>query len=72
MCLFTINGLKSYISNLKLIVTIGDVVVVSIHWGGNWGYEISKAQCEFARTLIDLGVDIVHGHSSHHVKGIEV
>jgi len=50
-----------------------DVVVVSIHWGGNWGYEISEAQVDFAHRLIDeFGVDVVHGHSSHHVKGLEV
>ena len=46
---------------------------MSIHWGGNWGYEISARQQAFARSLIDAaGVDVVHGHSSHHVKGIEV
>lgn len=51
----------------------GDCVVVSIHWGGNWGYEVSSAQREFAHRLIDLAhVDVVHGHSSHHPKGIEV
>lgn len=50
-----------------------DIVIVSIHWGGNWGYAVSQAQREFARQLIDRGgVDLVHGHSSHHVKGMEV
>ena len=51
----------------------GDIVVASIHWGGNWDYGIPDTQREFARLLIDTaGVDVVHGHSSHHVKGIEV
>lgn len=51
----------------------GDLLVVSVHWGGNWGYEVSTEQRRFARQLIDLvGVDIVHGHSSHHVKAIEI
>lgn len=51
----------------------GDIVVASIHWGGNWGYTIPLAHREFARNLIDrAGVDIIHGHSSHHVLGIEV
>ncbi|HEX8011068.1 MAG TPA: CapA family protein [Casimicrobiaceae bacterium] len=51
----------------------GDIVVLSIHWGGNWGYEISAAEQAFAHGLIDrAGVDLIHGHSSHHVKGIEV
>lgn len=50
----------------------GDVTIASLHWGGNWGYEIPDQQVKFAHRLIDEGVDIVHGHSSHHVKGIEV
>jgi poly-gamma-glutamate capsule biosynthesis protein CapA/YwtB (metallophosphatase superfamily) len=51
----------------------GDVTVVSIHWGGNWGYEISTEQRNFAHELIDrAGVSIVHGHSSHHPQAIEV
>lgn len=50
-----------------------DVVVVSIHWGRNWGFEIPQEQRDFARRLVEAeSVDIVHGHSSHHVKGIEV
>jgi poly-gamma-glutamate capsule biosynthesis protein CapA/YwtB (metallophosphatase superfamily) len=50
----------------------GDVAVVSIHWGPNWGYEIPVRVQRFARRLVDGGVDIVHGHSSHHPKGIEI
>jgi poly-gamma-glutamate synthesis protein (capsule biosynthesis protein) len=51
----------------------GDVVVLSIHWGANWGYEVTDDERAFARALIDSGaVDLVHGHSSHHPKGIEV
>ena len=50
-----------------------DVVVASIHWGGNWGYTISRDQRDFAHALIDSAdVDVIHGHSSHHVKGVEV
>lgn len=50
----------------------GDLMIVSIHWGGNWGYEIPPEQITFAHRLIEEGVAIVHGHSSHHVKAIEV
>ena len=51
----------------------GDVVVVSIHWGGNWGYPIAEDEQAFARRLIETGVvDVIHGHSSHHPKAIEV
>jgi poly-gamma-glutamate capsule biosynthesis protein CapA/YwtB (metallophosphatase superfamily) len=51
---------------------LGDVLVASIHWGSNWGYDIPPEQIAFAHRLIDEGVAIVHGHSSHHVKAIEV
>ena len=51
----------------------GDIVVFSVHWGSNWGYDIPASHREFARKLIDnAGVDVVHGHSSHHPLGIEV
>jgi poly-gamma-glutamate synthesis protein (capsule biosynthesis protein) len=50
----------------------GDVAVVSIHWGSNWGYDVDADQARFARRLIDGGVDLVHGHSSHHPRPIEV
>ncbi|HLB05374.1 MAG TPA: CapA family protein [Thermodesulfobacteriota bacterium] len=50
-----------------------DIVVASIHWGGNWGYEIPSEQRRFAHGLIDEAeIDVIHGHSSHHVKGIEI
>ena len=58
---------------VKKIKQKNDIVVASIHWGGNWGYKVPGAQRRFAHRLIEkAGVDIVHGHSSHHVKGIEV
>jgi poly-gamma-glutamate capsule biosynthesis protein CapA/YwtB (metallophosphatase superfamily) len=51
----------------------GDLAIVSLHWGSNWGYEIPDEQQRFARTLIDrANVSIIHGHSSHHAKAIEV
>ncbi len=51
----------------------GDMIVVSIHWGPNWGYRVPEAHRRFARALIDeAGVDVVHGHSSHHPLGFEV
>ena len=49
-----------------------DLLVASIHWGSNWGYHVPPQQIAFAHRLVEGGVAIVHGHSSHHVKGIEV
>ena len=66
----TAEAMARPVSGLK---QAGDLLVVSIHWGGNWGYEVPGEQRRFAQALIDIaGVDLVHGHSSHHVKGIEV
>jgi len=51
----------------------GDIVIASIHWGPNWGYDISSEEERFSHGLVDeAGVDVVHGHSSHHLKAIEV
>ncbi|HYP67077.1 MAG TPA: CapA family protein [Thiobacillaceae bacterium] len=51
----------------------GDLVVVSLHWGSNWGYAIPDEHRSFAHALIDeAGADVVYGHSSHHPRGIEV
>lgn len=50
----------------------GDLRVVSVHWGSNWGYEVPRQHRRFAHRLIDEGVHLVHGHSSHHPRPIEV
>lgn len=63
---------RDVVNRVGQVRRAGDIVVVSIHWGGNWGYPIPQAQIDFAHRLVEGGVDIVHGHSSHHVKAIEV
>lgn len=51
----------------------GNIVVLSLHWGDNWGYEIPAEHVTFAHRLIDeAGIDLIYGHSSHHALGIEV
>ncbi len=50
-----------------------DLVVVSIHWGANWGYRVPESHRAFAHRLVSqAGVDVVHGHSSHHPMAIEL
>jgi len=50
-----------------------DLLVASIHWGPNWGYEIPLEQRKLAHDLIDAaGFSVVHGHSSHHPLAIEI
>ncbi|HEY9371334.1 CapA family protein, partial [Streptomyces sp.] len=49
----------------------GDIVVVSLHWGSNWGYGVPPADVALGHALIDGGADIVYGHSSHHPRPLE-
>jgi poly-gamma-glutamate synthesis protein (capsule biosynthesis protein) len=57
----------------KLRGSGADIVVLSIHWG--WmPIPIIDPPCRyrrFARRMIDCGIDIVHGHSSHLLQGVE-
>jgi poly-gamma-glutamate synthesis protein (capsule biosynthesis protein) len=57
---------------VRQVRRVHDLVVASIHWGGNWGYDVPYAHVQFAHGLVDSGVDLVHGHSSHHPRPIEV
>jgi len=50
----------------------GDAVVVSLHWGSNWGDEVEPEHVRFAHALVEGGVDVVYAHSSHHPRAIEV
>jgi len=51
----------------------GDVVVVSLHWGPNWGYRVRSGERRFAHRLVEGGaVDVIHGHSSHHPRPVEI
>ena len=62
----TVKTVLSVKEQVRKIKKSGDVVVASIHWGGNWGYDVPEEQREFAHNLIDKAdVDVIHGHSSH-------
>jgi poly-gamma-glutamate capsule biosynthesis protein CapA/YwtB (metallophosphatase superfamily) len=49
-----------------------DLVIFSIHWGPNMRDRPSDEFIAFARSVIDAGADIFHGHSAHVFQGIEV
>lgn len=75
--LYVVEDRKDFIPelqhSLRALRRKGDIAVASIHWGPNWGYEIEGWQIGLAHRLIDeAGFDLVHGHSSHHVLGMEV
>jgi poly-gamma-glutamate capsule biosynthesis protein CapA/YwtB (metallophosphatase superfamily) len=60
------------VRRIGLAKSRGELVVVSVHWGSNWGYDIPGANVRLGHRLIDQGADVVFGHSSHHPRPIEV
>ncbi|MDN3656584.1 CapA family protein [Ferruginibacter paludis] len=49
-----------------------DIVVVSMHWGPNMRQEPSDEFIAFAHDMVEMGADIIHGHSAHIFQGVEV
>lgn len=69
----SVRAAQEVARTLAVVRAPGDRTVVSLHWGGNWGFHLPGAHRDFAHRLIDLGAaDVVHGHSSHHPLPIEV
>jgi poly-gamma-glutamate capsule biosynthesis protein CapA/YwtB (metallophosphatase superfamily) len=65
-------------ARLKNLITSHDakstssLKIFSVHWGPNYAWQPSAEIRGLAHFLIDeCGIDIVHGHSSHHVQGVE-
>lgn len=60
-----------FFASVKKIRAQVDLLIVSAHWGPNWGRVPPAKHVSFAHALIDEGADIVFGHSGHIVRGIE-
>lgn len=69
---FSEASVRRIAQSIRSVKKEGDIVVCSLHWGRNWGYEIHSQEIQFAHRLIESGAEIIHGHSSHHIKGIEI
>jgi poly-gamma-glutamate synthesis protein (capsule biosynthesis protein) len=65
------NNYDELLEDVKRLKETVDIVILSIHWGGNYERHVSKEHRIFAEKAIKSGVDIIHGHSSHHVKYID-
>ncbi len=48
-----------------------DLLIVSIHWGEEKDYKGTALQKSYGHEIIDAGADLVLGHHSHVVGGIE-
>ncbi|MGL4622809.1 CapA family protein [Chroococcidiopsis sp.] len=47
------------------------LVVLSVHWGPNMVTAPTPQFRQFARAVVDCGVDLIHGHSAHLFQGME-
>ncbi|WP_077490192.1 CapA family protein [Sinomonas mesophila] len=47
-------------------------LVLSAHWGPNWGTAVPPDHAALAHALVDAGADAVFGHSAHIFRGVEV
>lgn len=66
----SLNVLKPQIQSLKEQHV--DLILLSIHWGGNWDRSPPAHHQVLAKAALDAGVDIIHGHSGHVIQGIEI
>lgn len=48
-----------------------DILTVAAHWGPNWGYEPPPRQIPFAHRMVEMGADIIFGHSGHVFRAVE-
>jgi poly-gamma-glutamate synthesis protein (capsule biosynthesis protein) len=51
--------------------TQAEVVIVSIHWGGEYQAEPSARQQTLARTLAEAGATVIAGHGPHVLQRVE-
>ncbi len=49
-----------------------DVVIVSLHWGAEYASRPSREQRELARALAEAGADLILGHHTHTLQGMEL
>jgi poly-gamma-glutamate capsule biosynthesis protein CapA/YwtB (metallophosphatase superfamily) len=56
---------------VKKVKCVADIIILSIHHGSNWVNQVPSITKEFFHELIDHGVDVVVGHSSHHILPVE-
>jgi poly-gamma-glutamate synthesis protein (capsule biosynthesis protein) len=63
---------QEILNYLKQIKNTCDILILSIHYGPNYVQNIDMAAKNFFYKALKCGVDIVHGHSAHHILPIEI
>jgi poly-gamma-glutamate capsule biosynthesis protein CapA/YwtB (metallophosphatase superfamily) len=70
---FDNNEMNKIAAEIAKVRNNVDFVSVSIHWGPNYEWKPTNVIQQIAHFLIDNSdVDLIHGHSSHHIQGIEI
>lgn len=67
-----IGDLSDLKKDIKALRPMVDILILSAHFGPNMVEKPDRDIIEFKRQLIDLGADIIHGHSAHIFQGIEI
>lgn len=62
---------QQLLANVRKATEAVGLLVVSAHWGPNWGRKPPLSHVELGRALIDAGADVVFGHSAHIFRGVE-
>lgn len=62
---------EQLVADIALSDAVGDVLVVSFHWGVEYQHTPTSRQQTLAHAAIDAGADIVVGHHPHVLQGIE-
>lgn len=66
------TGVDAAIEAVRALRPQVDVLVFSLHWGPNYSDEPPPRWMRaFAKRLVAAGVDVIHGHSSHHILPVE-
>ncbi|WP_077712988.1 CapA family protein [Desulforamulus ferrireducens] len=60
------------LDTIKQLDSEVDILLVSMHWGTELADYPAKDQVNLAKAMIDNGADVILGHHSHCLQGIEV
>ncbi|CCB87111.1 putative uncharacterized protein [Parachlamydia acanthamoebae UV-7] len=63
------QNLLKYIEDVR---KEADFLIISAHWGSNWGYYPPREHALIGHAMIDVGADLIFGHSGHVFRGIEI
>lgn len=66
------SRMQTLLDNIEILKEQVDFLIISAHWGSNWGYDPPEEHVHLAHAMIDSGADLIFGHSGHVFRGVEV